>query len=370
MPKNKRLHFKDLNALRAIALVPIFLFCILFQINSSQTGILYDVTLLIGKIAANSLDFFFFLSAFLITSHGLREYKYVGNFSLKNFFFRRALRLGSVLFFGLLFTFLIHPWLIEVLDLHKITFPSKEPYFFLVPNFLSDFTGHQLLYLSIICSIYMFIQFYVLWGLIMRFLSNQLLIISGLMVLVGIVIRVIHFMNDSSYLLDTFAYGVPIGFGAITAIAIRSEWTIVESLKDVSKNANTIIYVIGGLVFIGGYIVTSMGYISVLIPILTSLFYAYVIIEQTFGKNSFVQLKNKKILTYIGKISYGFILYQAIIGVLIMIAIESLDFDLTSVYVIAAIVMACFIGSLVVADISYKLFEKPLIRFRREFKKV
>ena len=68
--------------------------------------------------------------------------------------------------------------------------------------------------------------------------------------------------------------------------------------------------------------------------------------------------------------SYGFILYQAIIGVLIMIAIESLDFDLTSVYVIAAIVMACFIGSIVIADISYKLFEKPLIRFRREFKKV
>ena len=190
MPKNKRLHFKDLNALRAIALIPIFLFCILFQINSSQTGILYDVTLLIGKIAANSLDFFFFLSAFLITSHGLREYKYIDNFSLKNFLFRRALRLGSVLFFGLLFTFLIHPWLIEVLDLHKITFPSKEPYFFLIPNFLSDFTGHQLLYLSIICSIYMFIQLYVLWGLVMRFLSNQLLIISVLMVLVGIVVRV------------------------------------------------------------------------------------------------------------------------------------------------------------------------------------
>ena len=106
------------------------------------------------------------------------------------------------------------------------------------------------------------------------------------------------------------------------------------------------------------------------IPILTGLFFGFVIIEQTFGKHSFVQFKTKKILTYLGKISYGIIVYQAIIGVLMIIAVQSLDINLNSFYMIGLIIIGCYVSSIVVADLSYKLLEKPILRIRREFKKV
>ncbi len=154
MPKNKRLHFKDINALKAIAFIPIYLFCILSLITSSQTGVLSEVTTIFGKIAQNSFDFFFFLSAFLITSHALREYKYMENFSLRNFIMRRILRISLVLIIALLFAFLVHPWLIKILDLHPITTPSAEPFLLLAPNYFSNFAGDQLIYLRVICSIY------------------------------------------------------------------------------------------------------------------------------------------------------------------------------------------------------------------------
>ena len=370
MPRNKRLHFKDIAALRAIAFIPIYLFCILFLINSSQTGALYEIKNAFSFIAQSSLDFFFFISAFLLTSHGLREYKYLEKFSLRNFYIRRVLRISVVLILALVFAFFLHPWLIEKLNLHVIVTPSIEPYLLLVPNYFSVIVEDRLIYLKIICSLYMFVQFYFVWGIFLKFLKHYLLIVSVIVIIAGIAARVMHFHNDTSYLMDTLSYGVPIGIGAITAIMVRSETAVFQRIKEFSKSLNAFIYIIGCLLFIGGYILTSKSYLVAFIPVLTSLFYGFLIIEQTFGKNSFVQLKSKKILSYLGKITYGMIVYQAIIGTLLMIAVESLDFDLSSFYVVGLVIIAGFIGTVVTADLSYKLIEKPLMRVRREFKKV
>lgn len=368
MPRNKRLHFKDINALRGIAFFPIFLYCILILINPEEAGLLQDISGILGRIVQGSVDFFFLLSAFLITSHALREYKYTEKFSYKNFLVRRTLRLGAVLVLGLTFAFFLHPWLVRVLDLHPIVLPDVDHYLAFIPNYLANVT-QQVSYLTVLCVIFMFIQFYLIWGLVLRYLRKYLVIISGIVVLIGIISRAIHLANDSSYIMDTLAYGISIGIGSFAAIIVREENSLFEKIKALPKNVNWVIYSIGVLILISGYLITGNSYISILIPILIALFGGYVILEQTFGKNSIVQLKSKKILSYLGKISYGMIVYQSIIGVLLMIAAESLDFDLTSSYTIIIMLLAGFIGSIIVADISYKLFEKPLIRIRREFKK-
>ena len=370
MPRNKRLHFKDIHALKALAFIPIYLFCIFSLISPSDSSALYEVTNIFRKISQSSFDFLFFLTAFLVTSHGLREYKYLKHFSLKHFYIRRVMRLSVVLILALVFAFALHPWLIRILDLQPMTTPSMEPYFMLIPNYLSDFGGPQLIYLTIICTVFMFLQFYIFWGIVMRFLHNYMELIAFLLIGIGIVSRLLHQYSQTDYLMDTLAFGIPIGIGVLTAVHVRRESTIVMKLKEISKNVNSFIYIIGTLLFLGGYILTANSYLIAILPIFTSLFFGYLIIEQTFGKNSFVQFKTKKILTYLGKISYGMLVYQAIINVMMVIAFESLDQKFDSFFMIALVVIAGFIGTLVVSDISFKLFEKPLLRFRREFKKV
>ncbi|MFT5821516.1 MAG: peptidoglycan/LPS O-acetylase OafA/YrhL [Crocinitomix sp.] len=370
MPRNKRLHFKDIHALKALVFIPIYLYCILSLISATNTGALYEFTSIVGKISQSSFDFLFFLTAFLVTSHGLREYKYTDRFSLKNFYLRRILRLSVVLILALVFAFVLHPWLIRILDLQPLVTPSIEPYFLLIPNYLSDFAGPQLIYLTLICTVFMFLQFYIFWGIMMKFFLNHLNLIALILVGVGIVSRVLHQFNGSEYLMDTLSFGIPIGIGVITAVAVRNESTIVVKLKEISKSGNSFIYIIGCLLFLGGYVLTTNSYLSAIIPLFTGLFFGYVVIEQTFGKNSFVQFKTKKILSYLGKISYGMLVYQAIIGVMVTIAFESLDQKLDSFYMIAIVIIAGFIGTVVLADISFKLIEKPLLRIRREFKKV
>ncbi|NOQ74284.1 MAG: hypothetical protein GQ574_19905 [Crocinitomix sp.] len=370
MPRNKRLHFKDIHALKALVFIPIYLFCILSLISPTNGGALFEVTTIVGKISQSSFDFLFFLTAFLVTSHGLREYKYTDGFSLKNFYLRRILRLSVVLTLALIFAFALHPWLIRILDLQPMVTPSMEPYFLLIPNYLSNFAGPQMIYFTLICTVFMFLQFYIFWGIILRFFHNHLNLIALILVGVGLVSRILHQVNSSDYLMDTLAFGIPIGIGVLTAVAIRNDSAIVVKLKEVSKNANSFIYIVGCLLFLGGYILAANSYLTAVIPLFTGLFFGYVIIEQTFGKNSFVQFKTKKILTYLGKISYGMLVYQAIISVMMTIAIESLDQKLDSFYMIGIVIVAGFIGTVVVADISFKLLEKPLLRIRREFKKV
>jgi len=331
---------------------------------------LKEVNVYVEKVALNAVDLFFFLSAFLITSHALREYKYTQSFSLRKFFIRRVFRIAPVLIIALLFTFVFHPWMNNKLALHEINLPDVEPYLFLLPNYFSSPESYEFLYLIVVASIYLFIQFYFFWGLILKFLKKYLTTISIGMILLGLIVRILHFHYQSNYFLDTMAYGAPIGIGGYIAYAIRSEAKWVKYVKELSKNISTVIYVIGAFLVIGGYQLFSDQLISAFVPIFTGIFYGYIIIEQTFGKNSFFQLKNQKILTYLGRMSYGLIVYQSLVGFLVLIAFESLEGNMNSTYTVLLVFLSSFVGSVVAANISFKMFEKPMLRLRREFKKV
>jgi peptidoglycan/LPS O-acetylase OafA/YrhL len=370
MPKNKRLHFKDLNALRGMAFFPVFLFCTLHYLSYGQDGMLKEMNFFIQKIAQNSLDFFFLLSSFLLTSHALREYKYTETFSLKKYFVRRIFRIAPVLIISLLFTFVFHPWMNDKLDLHEMVLPDFEPYLYLMPNYFSNPGAYDFIYIVVIASIYLFIQFYIVWGFILKYLIRFISSICIGMVIVGLIARAIHFQLNTDYFLDTLSYGIPIGIGGFLASALRKDAQWVTYLKELSKNVNGFIYIAGGILVFGGYILFNHQIASIMVPVLTSAFYGYIIIEQTFGKNSFIQLKNQKILTYFGRMSYGLIVYQSLIGFLVLIAFESLEGNLSSNYTILLVILSTFVGSSIAANISYKIFEKPMLRLRREFKKV
>jgi peptidoglycan/LPS O-acetylase OafA/YrhL len=370
MPRDKRLHFKDIPAMRALAFIPIYLYFILHLISSSDKDSMFMVVNGLKTLVQVSFDFSFFLSAFLITSHALREYKYIGTFSMKNFFLRRIFKLSPGLIFVLIFAFIVHPWLIRLLELQPIATPGIKPFLLFAANFFYNPTYDDLIYIKVICYLYLFIQFYLVLGLILRFFHKYLTWVSLVLIVVGIVARWVHLVTSTDFSLDPLAYGIPVGFGLLVAEAVRNESKLIKLIKSIKKGQNIGIYVVGLLFLVGSYFALGKTYGSVFVPVISGLFFVYVIVEQTFGSNSFVKLKTKKILAYFGKISYGMFVYQSIIGILLMIAAGSLDFTLSSIYVILLLVIVGFVSTVIAADLSYKLFEKPLLRIRREFKKI
>ncbi|MBN4077617.1 acyltransferase [bacterium AH-315-C20] len=370
MPKDKRLHFKDLDALRFLFFIPIFIYCFLKLLTFDREGITYEIANALEFIAKNSIDFFFFLSAFLITSHILREYKYRKEFSFKNFIVRRFLRVIFVLTVALLFVFLIHPWLIVTLKLQPIATPDGWSYVLLLPNYFYSVAVEQYVYLIVVWAIFMFIQFYFVWGLLMYFLWKRLKYICFLLMVIGVASRIVHLSMESVWEFDTLSYGVPIGIGALLALVIRREHWAVEKIKKLSKKVVNIGYVVGVILLIFSYYVAHNSVAAAFVPFLTCGFFAFMVLEQTFGKNSIYKFRKNKLLSHLGKISYGMIVYQAIMNVLVMTAISSLDFDLRSDVVKIFFFVISFALTWVMADVSYNLIEKPLLIFRKEFKKI
>lgn len=369
MPRNKRLHFKDVNTLRFLAFIPVFFFSVLFLTQTDVEGIHVDVTHFFSQLSLSSLDFYFFISAFLIASQGLRELKYTEVYIFKNFFFRRLLRILPLFIFLLLFTFLVHPWIMQTLKLHPLSVAPSRSYWFLLPNYFADLTKDQYVYLIVLWTIYMFIQFQLVWGLIIRFFRENLKIISLVFIGIGITARLVHYFSETLLVFDTLSYCASIGMGGLIALAVRNESAIIDKIKNLSKSAVIGMY-ISGLVFILFSYFLLDGFLIAFIPVLTCSFFGFILIEQTFGKNSFKKFRDYKIMAHLGKISYGLIVYQGIVTVLVSIAIDSLDFDLSSNTVKGLFLLVSFAASWIMADVSYTIIEKPLLRLRREFKKI
>ena len=370
MPRTKRLHFKDLDALRFFAFIPIFLFCVFYLSRTEREGFHFEITNVLSLIKQNSLDFFFFLSAFLLTSQALREYKYNDSFSLRSFYVRRMLRILPLFIVGILFAFLVHPWILSTLKLNTITAPAATSYLLLFPNYFSNFTQEQYVYLTVIWTIYMFIQFYIVWGIVLKYLWKQLRVVAFVAIGIGITARIIHLYHEHIFEFDTLSYGVPVGIGTILAILIRNDSPYLEQVKLLPKKTIIFIYVTGCLILATGYLLTANFIFNALVPIITCLFYSFIVVEQTFGKNSLVKFRNNKVFSHLGKASYGMIMYQAMLSVSILIGIDSLDFDISEVAVKFTFVLITFVLTWIMADLSFNFFEKPLLRFRREFKKI
>lgn len=371
MTKIKRLHFKDLNGLRFIAFIPVFLFICAALLKNDKSEITVQIFELFKYLGTNSFDFFFFLSSFLLTSLAIREYKYRGKFALKKFYIRRLLRIVPLLILSLIFAFYFHDKIILFLKLTPIEPNSIKYYLMGIPNFKSNnLIAERYVYTLSIWIVFMFIQFYLVWGIILKYLKAHLLYIGLLFIGIGVATRLVYTINDVTYLFNPLSYGISIGAGAILADFIRNKPDFSNKIKLLSKMQIRIISIAGFLITLGIYPVLGKSYASSVIPLVNSLFFGFLIMEQTFAKNSMLKLRKFKLLNRLGKISYGLLIYMPIIGTALIIAFESIDKGIESPMYKLMFLITTFVFSWIAADVSHNSYEKLFMRIKRDFKRV
>lgn len=354
--------------MRFVAFVPIFLYCALFLLNV-EDGIIADATIILESLKANSFDFFFFLSAFLLGSHALREFKYNQKFQLRNFYVRRILKIFPVLIPALIFGFLIHPWIINVLKLTEVTIPKMTSHFIMFPRDYSYFSQEQFIYFAVLWSVIMFLIYYLFIGVIFKFFKDYLKVISYGLIAIGLGTRAFYFLSDSTFEFNLLSFGVPVGFGLIMADIVRNSNRISDLFKELNKRNHAVVYLIGVPALLLGYFFTKGTVFSLVVPLITCAFYGYVILEQTYSKDSIVKFRKLKTLSKLGRISYGLIVYQSIVLVITLISFESLELEIASLFVKALFFVIGMILTYLVANFSYRVIEKAALTIRREFKK-
>lgn len=367
--KKRKLFYKDISGLRFIGIVCIFLYVITYILFDQQTSQISKFYLLLtGSIKNIGISIFAILSCFLLTAHGLREYKYNQNFNLKHFYYRRLLKILPVLVITLLFYFVAHPLMVNVLKLTPINEGNIFKNLFLLPHYQNIISREVFIYLYFIYGALAILQFYILWGLVLKYAEKHLIVTITILFAIGIVFKIIGSSESHAYYLYLPFYFMEISIGALTAIIIRGDLPIIASAKAMSRGRIILIYIIGIFCIIAAYLLSDSIYVKLLSKLCLYALVGFYIIEQTFAKHSPFKVRNSLFIIQFGNLSYSFVMFLPIISIIVLIFFESVEIAVNSKLIVVLYPVLCLILTWIISYFFYHSIDRFFGQIRKEYK--
>lgn len=359
----KKLYFPQLDSVRGISFLAIFFFHALQPQFSEESFIKY-----LFENLPLAIDVFFILSSFLLTYLALSEYQQKGNFSFKNYFIRRVLRIWPLYYTLLFIAFLLIGNLANWLH-YSITLPQPVYYIFFIANFYSP---DHVFFLKLLWTISVEEQFYLLWGFCLRFLNKYLQWIIFILYAVSIAFTIYRIIHQASYYFNTITYLFDFASGGLAAAMIFKSNMIIKKIKTFSKTATIIFYCYLVLHFTVFYYLSknTSGITNNLIALISRyifiLYIALFIAEQMINENRMHHFAKNDFLIYTGKISYGLYCFHGITILLLSKLFELFKWHIPNI--IQAIVI--LIINYLIASVSYFYLEKPFLKLKDKWKRV
>ena len=357
-PKSKLPHFKELDGLRGIAALIVFVHHF-FQPASWQSldpwNRFFHVTIYLSRFGAHGVDIFFVLSGYLITSLLLIDRGNPNYFH--NFYWKRALRILPVYFVHLILT----QWIIG----------DAWAYIWLSLIFLVNFSQRfHIEPKGVAWTLSIEEQFYLIWPQFVRRLRlTSLYYLAFALVIASTVLRiVVPILTNRAALTYTFYRCDGLGLGAILAL----QWFDAESapriVKPLLKILNSNLALVVGIV--------SAVVILFFLPLESLLtagartsavnFLSYRLIRRVIQTNRPVtglSWLGRKVPVYMGNISYSLYLYHPI--VLFLAAKYFVLVDPTHPWKVAGVFLLALSTAIILSTISLYAMELPVQRLRR-----
>lgn len=347
MTKSK-VYFPNLNGIRFIAALSVMIYHFYgFNVLNGHLGVIL----------------FFVLSGFLITFLLFEEQESTGYVSLKNFYFRRVLRIWPLFFFVIILSFLInfYGWRHEC----EITkYYNYLPYYiFFLPN-LAFVMRMDLPFISILWSIGSEEQFYLLWPMLIKFFrKNFLLIISLIFILFTFTPHIIDYVNHNYYsnhniilyycsnMLLRMSFS-SMATGALLAYLIRF---YPKYLNFIFLRSVQVICVILTLFFWIHNVEFKFNDQTY------AILFGIIIVNASFNPKNIIKLENR-VFNFLGKISYGLYVYHQITFSFTFFLIGYLG--LNNIIVGFPAFISCVLITIAIAAISYNYFEKFFLNLK------
>jgi peptidoglycan/LPS O-acetylase OafA/YrhL len=352
-----RFHFlPELDALRALAI-----FMTLYAHYVPETSVFYFPNMWYG------VDIFFTISGFLITAILLNS---VNNSLpkleiLKNFFIKRALRLFPLYYAFILFFFLAY----HFFNLYMWK-PEYEPYFFTYfQNWYFFKVGSFDSHFSHLWSLGVEEQFYMVWPFLIIFSPKKLLPgLFLLLVLLAISLNA-YYHKIPLFRNLTFSNFHTLGIGSLFAYyyVYRPQWKLFDVIVK-NKNLFAVLAVIVFVLFLYANVEFSQMLTEFIKEILLAIFCLAVLIPSIYGWfNPISILTKSKPIKYIGKISYGIYLFHLPLPALYVLLCTRINMEEAIPKSTAVAFILYSTLSIVVASLSYYLFELNFLRLKSKF---
>jgi len=154
------------------------------------------------------------------------------------------------------------------------------------------------------------------------------------------------------------------GLAAYLSIASKKFLVVVENSNRV---LNIIPYVAAVLFVVYKYEIFSNPFLIVTKRLIISFFFAWIILEQNFCKRSLFKISNFKIITRLGKYTYGLYCLHRIAILIVMTIMGLLGINTNTWQLWLIEFPACLLLSIVLSYYSYKYFESYFLRLKDKF---
>lgn len=350
-------HLRGLNGLRAIAAVTVVVGHIELIKNKYQITNILENSRNWGGLA---VMLFFVLSGFLITTLLLRQKESTSKINLKNFYWKRILRIWPLYFIILISSALIFnyspSWI--TLTLCSTIFPN-----------VAHTLGYGWSVSPQIWSIGVEEQFYLLWPAVLKLKQKTILTICILFIFAYPLLP--HIISFVTIRLGVFSnswglLGIFITSSSFNSLATGAFFSIIYFNKNkgfikfirFSKWLNfTLIFLPFILLFAN---VDFLVYHSFIYSLLFGLQIILII------DGNLTNLFEFRVLDFLGQISYGIYMYHWIILLLIFNTIK-LNFSSEPIMNNFILYLGTIGGTILIAYLSFKFLESPILKLKSKF---
>ena len=372
------MYFKGLNGLRFFAAILV----VVTHVESIRKKLgffnLSDWSLF--QTGGLAVQFFFVLSGFLITYLLLQEDAKTQKISLKNFYFRRVLRIFPLYYLLAIIGLYILPYVI--LPFLKTPFQAEFDlatgsflYLFFLPNLANSWYATNHLYP--LWSIGVEEQFYIIWAPVMKYLKKYFISICVFIIVVKM--SGLYFLQQN-YGHEWFTkFFATLQFECMSIGGLGAWWLFFRTEKNLTTHflfqksvQITVLFLIASLIFLKINLSQSISYASEIwkfifnpltYPIVSSALFLHLILNVSMNEKSILKTENS-VLNFLGQISYGLYMYHIlVVYVLIKIVGKSLS-NLNPIFfstILYTMIISVLIG---VCYVSYRFFEKPFLKLK------
>lgn len=370
-------HYPALDGIRGIAILAVMVFHF-FSFGGMVTGGILDrVSAAIASTGWVGVDLFFVLSGFLIT--GVLSDARGSSHFLRHFYTRRALRIFPLYYAVLVVFFVVLPQLLPSSQVVHANTQGQLWFWTYLSNVQITVYGWHAtsLYVDHFWSLAIEEQFYLVWPLLVLFLSRRAMLYTcGVVVVASLVLRLwlhVHSFPTAAYVL-TAARMDTLAIGAALALAIRDPAQLLTLLRWVRPVLATAILLLAGICVARGGLDKNDPVVGTVGFSLLGLTFGGILllgITAPTATSPFARLFVTAPLRALGKYSYALYVFHQPVALMLV----GLGFSAAIIPPIAGlglpgeIVYAAFAGaiSLIAAMLSWHLYEKHFLKLKDRF---
>ena len=364
---NSQTYFENLDATRFLGFLHVFLAHCFFTTSSAvkESPPFHFVNVSI-KAGFLGLDYFFVLSAFLLTWLALDERRKTGRFHAVFFMMRRAIRLWPLYLLLVLGLYSIHALFENQFDWNAL--PPLRSFLLFYANYYIIEHGQNFLFLLVFFwSIAVEEQFYLFWAFVLKFLHHYIIWICFGLIVISIVFRALYIHENEHLAFNTLSIAGNFGMGSLVAVLAYRSPNFRAIFAKRSRAFYALIYLIGLLLLLNYFSWFNQGFMLVIEKLVFSIVFVVFIMEQCFAEKPLIAFRQFKSMTYLGQLSLGLYCYHGVVLTFMAPMLKTWGLAERPFQVFFLNPLIIMFLTLLLAVFSYEIFEKKVHNLRRFF---